>query len=988
MQTRKKSARRGLLVSATSLLLSVAMLVGTTFAWFTDSVSSGVNKIQAGNLDIELTHKSASAREEEVTESVKLFKDLNGGDIHWEPGAVTWETFTVSNVGTLALKYQLAMNIVGNNWVVDTAGQTTTRSLKDVIKVYIFDEDKSADFSSREAVVNAVKALNADTLEDFIVNGSMQARGDSKSYTVVLYWKPQANDQDNLYNLQNGLKASDAAANEVGKLYIDLGIKLNATQYTSENDSFGPDYDADADGVNDYTGHQTVASTKATLNTTGDTTLTTNNTPAKVNQTTVTIPQNAIEVNPGEENATLELTAKTTTIELANITDFVVTGSDTSGAVAAIDLTLTKTVDNTVTEVTDFANGQSVEVVTYITAGLSEGSVDVVYTGNDGKDHPREVQYDPETGRLSFKTNHFSNYVATTTDVAYNATKSKGYNTVQAAIDDAEGENGTIRLLNNVELSSALTVSKDFTIDLNGKTLTMPNASQSIGEMNATNNKFNVKFTNGKIVTCTAGTKSAFAVYTGSSLTVDNVMVDASQGSAFFACGEDAELTITNSKVLAQIYCVSTNANSPENYGVKITLKNSDFIAESNDGDNAPVMINVGGSLDIDNCNISGQRQGAIVRAGEATIKNSSIVLNGVYANKTQYYTGTWGSGNEVPAAALVIGNYHSGDATAYMAAANVTLTNTTVSASEGYAAIYMDSNNTYEAQLIASDLSGTDIYLGQNTSKVVVSEIGANNTYYVSDGAALEKVVDTGKDQTIVLLADCQLNKVLEVKQNLTIIGEGDNKVKIHCPSNGDRVVNATKNTTPITLQFKNVDLIGPTTGTYTRGISFYQNSEITLVMDGCGASANYYAINVASENEKTNVLIKNASLIGGWCAFQTWSSNTTATFEDCTLIGNNDKSYNAEGWNNFATVVINENATGVELTFKNCRIEANQTTGNKQYLLSARASGSKVTLNDCTFFSNGSEISDEALGNFLNVYQAAIDLDLSIDDNTIKIG
>ena len=60
MQTNRNSTRRSLLVSATALILSIAMLVGTTFAWFTDSASTGVNKIPAGNLDIALEMKDNS----------------------------------------------------------------------------------------------------------------------------------------------------------------------------------------------------------------------------------------------------------------------------------------------------------------------------------------------------------------------------------------------------------------------------------------------------------------------------------------------------------------------------------------------------------------------------------------------------------------------------------------------------------------------------------------------------------------------------------------------------------------------------------------------------------------------------------------------------------------------------------------------------------------------------------------------------------------
>ena len=50
----KKATKRALLTSVMALVMCVVMLVGTTFAWFTDTASTGVNKIQAGNLDIEL----------------------------------------------------------------------------------------------------------------------------------------------------------------------------------------------------------------------------------------------------------------------------------------------------------------------------------------------------------------------------------------------------------------------------------------------------------------------------------------------------------------------------------------------------------------------------------------------------------------------------------------------------------------------------------------------------------------------------------------------------------------------------------------------------------------------------------------------------------------------------------------------------------------------------------------------------------------------
>ena len=60
----KKSTKRALLTSIVSLVLCCTMLIGTTFAWFTDTVTSAGNKIQAGNLDVALEMWNGSAYED------------------------------------------------------------------------------------------------------------------------------------------------------------------------------------------------------------------------------------------------------------------------------------------------------------------------------------------------------------------------------------------------------------------------------------------------------------------------------------------------------------------------------------------------------------------------------------------------------------------------------------------------------------------------------------------------------------------------------------------------------------------------------------------------------------------------------------------------------------------------------------------------------------------------------------------------------------
>ena len=56
--TSSKSTKRALIFSTLAILMCVAMLIGTTFAWFTDTASTGVNKIQAGNLDVKLMYST------------------------------------------------------------------------------------------------------------------------------------------------------------------------------------------------------------------------------------------------------------------------------------------------------------------------------------------------------------------------------------------------------------------------------------------------------------------------------------------------------------------------------------------------------------------------------------------------------------------------------------------------------------------------------------------------------------------------------------------------------------------------------------------------------------------------------------------------------------------------------------------------------------------------------------------------------------------
>ena len=93
--TNAKTTKRALLSSIVSLILCFTMLLSTTYAWFTDTVTSANNIITAGNLDIELYHTNDDDEGEKVNEGTILFDDVK----LWEPGAVVYETFKIVNEG-------------------------------------------------------------------------------------------------------------------------------------------------------------------------------------------------------------------------------------------------------------------------------------------------------------------------------------------------------------------------------------------------------------------------------------------------------------------------------------------------------------------------------------------------------------------------------------------------------------------------------------------------------------------------------------------------------------------------------------------------------------------------------------------------------------------------------------------------------------------------------------------------------------------------
>jgi predicted ribosomally synthesized peptide with SipW-like signal peptide len=228
MMTNAKNTKKTLLMSMLSLLLCVTMFIGTTFAWFTDSVSSANNIIKSGNLDVELEYWNGTEWVSVDGKSDILTNTL------WEPGVTEVAYLRVANAGSLAFKYQLGINVLG-----ETAGKNANGDdfrLSDYILFDVIEgvNGQTGPYANREAAVAAVangKRISAG----YTKAASMIA--DEELYLALVVYMPT--------NVGN-----EANHDGVNKPEIKLGVNIFATQLEYEEDSFGTDYDNGAPIMN------------------------------------------------------------------------------------------------------------------------------------------------------------------------------------------------------------------------------------------------------------------------------------------------------------------------------------------------------------------------------------------------------------------------------------------------------------------------------------------------------------------------------------------------------------------------------------------------------------------------------------------------------------------------------------------------------------------------------------------------------------------
>ena len=189
-----KQTKRALLTGTLAIVVCVAMLIGSTFAWFTDTAGTGVNKIQAGTLDIRLLAEDGkTSLEGKTIDFIKADTASADEEILWEPGCTyKLQPIVIKNAGTLALKYKIVISGI------------------------------KGDAKLNEAIEWTIDGLPADGEQPLLAGES----------TTL--------------NIQGHMRTD--AGNDYQGLSIDgVGITVYATQYTHESDSIDNTYDKDAE---------------------------------------------------------------------------------------------------------------------------------------------------------------------------------------------------------------------------------------------------------------------------------------------------------------------------------------------------------------------------------------------------------------------------------------------------------------------------------------------------------------------------------------------------------------------------------------------------------------------------------------------------------------------------------------------------------------------------------------------------------------------
>ena len=382
--------KKSLLMSAISLLLCISMLIGSTFAWFTDSVSSAGNKIQSGTLkvDLELLDKETGKWNSLKESQAPIFNYDK-----WEPGYIDTKVLKVENEGNLALK-----------WVAKFYSEYQLSILADVIDVYVRPSASEIGYPTDRSLEGYTCVGNLRTFINSIEEttwGTLEAK--EASYLGI------------------ALKMREEAGNEYQGLSLGgaFDIRIYATQYTSESDSFNNQYDKNAT-FEDLANTSILATATKTL-------------AAGANSLDFDLSYNGLKI----AKVIVPASAIANKVEPVTVT---FDGINPSQAAIVDDNTKAYAYDIDVTNLKDNLSGNQL-ITVVVTAPNALAAMKAYHNGTQIQD----AVYDEVEGTITFKTANFSPY-----DFTYQEKQAATLEELRAAVKESNVE---IKLTEDLDIN-------------------------------------------------------------------------------------------------------------------------------------------------------------------------------------------------------------------------------------------------------------------------------------------------------------------------------------------------------------------------------------------------------------------------------------------------------------------------------------------------------------------------------------------------------
>lgn len=747
-----KAAKRSILICVLTLILSVSLLAGVTFAWFTDSITNSGNTIQSGELAIDATAYdrvdtpetdglTVTIDGENVASGTYYFEadgtSLRNGDPviteeNWQPGDMNAKLFTVSNEGSIDAVVSLDFFV---------SGDLAQYLWYDFIAVNPADGSLLGEFLQR---------YNLNTISDLADSyGEVTLKPEEQVTFLFVYGLPTSATNEAMnkaVNVNVVVSAKQNVEGAEGPVVVNPGTDLSTTTIDSGDTillSEG-DYEVtqpvaienkdnvviDGNGAtitrSAASGASIMSASSKRIATAADTqTDLANNIINVSGATNVTIRNLTIVgalhhgINIWEcENVVLE----NVTIINSDATAITINGSDvtlnnvkTSGSGwggVNVDLGNSDSSEITVDESCAFGeylqiyadNSDIADKVTVNATGYNKYTV----TAHDGNTRILWTNDSAVTEGCAFVSTslHLKNAILANSDIIllsdvdgridmFKMDYVPGYDRANEKADSfgAMNYSGIINL-NGYTLDLAVAYTRPLVIGQNF----------SSGNYGAVNN---VTIKNGTLIA------AGLVVVDGATLTVENVEYNSTLTS-FLVLSKNSTLNVTDSTVISKYaYVIGTNAaqkgeDGTGTHGVIINVTGSTLKSDYIDADSGSVTVffNVPGNLNIEDSKIYGVQNAVAVRGGTANISNSMLSTpNGVSLDGTDISVG-WGSGNALPFGTLLVGNNSE---SAYQYPSNVTVTNTTITSdNENVPAIYIWGNATEE--------NGATLSLDQNT--------------------------------------------------------------------------------------------------------------------------------------------------------------------------------------------------------------------------------------------------------------------------------